>query len=107
VRRLLGSYRLTPAGGALIFVLAVAVVVLLLGPRHEEAPAFVVIAVVIAILAVRGTTMRLGADPTLDALRLEERRREFGGRERAEDVEEPDGAEQQEDWRRARERYGR
>jgi len=52
VKRRLAAYRLTPAGGGLLLVLVAALLVLLLGPRHDEAPAFVVIAVVLAIFAV-------------------------------------------------------
>lgn len=58
MRARLGSFLLTPAGGGLILVLAAAVVVLLVGPRHDQTPAFVVIAVVLALALVRGVTGR-------------------------------------------------
>ena len=41
-----------PAGRVLFLVLATAVALLLVGPRHDHTPAIVVIAVVIAIGAV-------------------------------------------------------
>ena len=46
----LAAYRLTPAGGALLFVLGAALIVLVIGPRHDEGPAFIVIAIVLAML---------------------------------------------------------
>ena len=52
MRRRPSAYRLTPAGGAMIFILGAAVIVLLLGPRYDEAPAFIVIVVVLAIFVV-------------------------------------------------------
>lgn len=44
--------RPTPAGGAMVFVLGAALIVLLVGPHHDETPALVVIAVVLAIFVV-------------------------------------------------------
>jgi hypothetical protein len=52
MKRWLGSYSLTPAGGAMIFLLIAAVAVLLLGPKHDEVPAFIVIAGVLAMFAM-------------------------------------------------------
>ncbi len=47
-----GAYRRTAAGGALLFILGVALIVLLLGPSHDERAAFIVIAIVLATLLV-------------------------------------------------------
>jgi len=47
VRRRLAAYRLTAAGGALLFILGAAVIVLLRGPRHDEGPALIVIVLVL------------------------------------------------------------
>jgi hypothetical protein len=63
VRRLLRGYRASPVAGALLLVLTAAILVLLLGPHSEEAPAFVVIALVVTLLVVGsspiGTARRL------------------------------------------------
>jgi hypothetical protein len=60
VRRLLSAYRLTPAGGAIVFVLLAAVLVLLVGPRSDEGPAFVVIVVVLAICVISAVPAGVG-----------------------------------------------
>ena len=49
----LGAHHLTAAGGALLFVLGAAVIVLLLGPRHDERPAFIVIAIVLTMIVLK------------------------------------------------------
>ena len=41
-----------PGGGALVLVLGAALIVLLLGPRHDEGPAFIVIAIALALFVV-------------------------------------------------------
>src|SRR5271166_1962429 len=46
------SARMTPAGGGLIIVLAAALVVLAVGPGHDQLPAVVVIAAGAAIFAI-------------------------------------------------------
>jgi hypothetical protein len=52
------TYSPTPARGAMVFLLIAAIAVLLLGPKHEEVPAFVVIAVVLAMFAMSKHTRR-------------------------------------------------
>jgi hypothetical protein len=52
LRRRLAAYRRTPGGGALVLVLGAALIVLLLGPRHDEGPAFIVIAIALALFVV-------------------------------------------------------
>jgi len=54
VRRILDAYRLSPTGGGLALALGAAILVLILGPKHDEAPALIVIVVVVAIFAVQG-----------------------------------------------------
>jgi len=53
LRRLLRSYRLSPIAGAVILVTAAAVLVLAIGPKNDEVPAFVVIAAVLAVVCMR------------------------------------------------------
>lgn len=53
----LAAYRLTPSGGALLFILGAAVIVLVLGPRHDEGPAFIVIAIVLTMLFLSSSPM--------------------------------------------------
>ncbi len=60
MRGLLSAYRRSPAGGGLVLVLAAAVTVLLAGPKQDETPGIVVIAVVVAIVAVQIAGARLG-----------------------------------------------
>lgn len=103
MRRRLAAYRLTAAGGALLFILAAALIVLLLGPSHDEGPAFIVIAIVLAMLVVNGMpTGRLGQLPFESS--LSERRERFhpGDRDAAGAVDPP---EEEEAWRQERERY--
>ena len=52
MRRLLDSYRVSHVVGPMLLILTAAVLVLLLGPRHDEAPAFVVIGVVLAMMVL-------------------------------------------------------
>lgn len=91
----------------MVLVLAAAILVLLLGPGQDEAPAFVVIAVVLAVVCVRisppwARSARGSAQPS-----LEERREDFDPRERDREVGEPgpDGAAQEAAWARERKRY--
>ena len=56
MRRLLHAYRLSPVAGAVILVMAAAILVLTIGPKDDETPAFVVIAVVLAVVCVRRIT---------------------------------------------------
>jgi hypothetical protein len=101
VRRLLNAYRLTPVGGAMVFVLLAAVLVLLLGPRHDEGPAFVVIAVVAAIGVTSAVPGGMSRYRDKD---LPESREEFRPRRcRLGDV--PDPEIQAEARQRERERY--
>jgi hypothetical protein len=53
VRRLFGAYRLSPVGGGVVLVLGAAILVLAVGPQHDQTPAVVVIVVVIALICVR------------------------------------------------------
>jgi hypothetical protein len=46
--------RAPTTSGGLILVLGAAVMVLLVGPKHDETPAIVVIAAVLALLALAG-----------------------------------------------------
>ena len=104
MRRRLAAYRLTAAGGALLFVLAAALIVLLLGPSHDEGPAFIVIAIVLAVLVVNGMPSgRWGQLPFEPS--LSERRDRFhpSDREAAAAV---DPQEEEAAWRQERERYG-
>jgi hypothetical protein len=73
VRRLLDTYRLSPAGGGLALLLGAAILVLILGPKHDEAPALIVIVVVVAMFAVQAGGSRASMTRSLD-----ERRGEFG-----------------------------
>jgi len=50
-RRLKGHFR-TGRGGALLFLLGAAAIVLLAGPRHDRDPAVIVIAVALAVGAI-------------------------------------------------------
>jgi hypothetical protein len=99
MREKLRAYRLTPAGGALVFVLAAAVLVLLIGPKHDQAPAFVLIVLVLFMFVVQSGGLRSPRGRGLG-----ERRAEFDPRARDQDdhAEEPD---QQALWADERERY--
>ena len=55
MRRLLRVYRTSPVGGGVVLVLAAAVLVLAFGSGESETPAWVVIAVVIALICLRAT----------------------------------------------------
>jgi UDP-N-acetylmuramyl pentapeptide phosphotransferase/UDP-N-acetylglucosamine-1-phosphate transferase len=48
MKRRLSAYRMTPAGGALVFVFGAALIVLLIGPHHDERAAFIVLVVSLA-----------------------------------------------------------
>lgn len=100
MRRRLAAYRMTRAGGALMFVLGAAVIVLLLGPHHDETPAFIVIVVGVAMLLGGGISSSRGAlRPSLS-----ERRRQFHPERRPVD-ELTDQQAEAEAWRREREAY--
>ncbi len=49
MRRRLADYRLAPAGGALMFVLGAAVIVLLVGPHHDHRPALILLVIALAV----------------------------------------------------------
>jgi hypothetical protein len=102
MKRWLGSYSLTPAGGAMLFLLIAAVAVLLLGPKHEEAPAFVVIAVVLAMFVMGsspgGIRQRGRRQRTLSDYRSQFHLRERNPRD------EPEAPVDEALWRRERER---
>lgn len=101
MRRRLAAYRLTPAGGGLLFVLGAALIVLLIGPHHDEGPAFIVIVIVLAILVVGAVPT--GRRPSFDQT-VSERRERFHPRRRLGE-EQPDGQAEADAWRRERERY--
>jgi hypothetical protein len=73
VKRILDTYRLSPAGGALALLLGAAILVLAIGPKHDQAPALIVIVIVVAVFAVQGGGSRAPFTRSLD-----ERRSEFG-----------------------------
>jgi hypothetical protein len=102
MKRWLGSYSLTPAGGAMLFVLIAAIAVLGLGPKHDEVPAFVVIAVVLAMFAIGsspgGIRQRGRRQRTLTDYRSQ-----FHPRERT-PRDEPEAPVDEALWRRERER---
>lgn len=52
MRGLLSAYRRSPAGGGLVLVLGAALTVLIVGPKYDQTPAIVVIAVVGVIVAM-------------------------------------------------------
>jgi hypothetical protein len=90
-----------------VLLLAAAIFVLILGPGQEEGPAFVVIAVVLAVLCVRISPPWTRSARGLGQPSLEERREDFHPRERDSDADEPgaDGAAREAAWARERERY--
>jgi UDP-N-acetylmuramyl pentapeptide phosphotransferase/UDP-N-acetylglucosamine-1-phosphate transferase len=51
VRGRLAAYRSAPAGGALLFVFAAALAVLVLGPHRDEGAALIVLVVVLGLFA--------------------------------------------------------
>jgi threonine/homoserine efflux transporter RhtA len=53
VRRLLRAYRTSPIGGGVALVLVAAILVLAFGSRQSETAAWVVIAVIVAIVCLR------------------------------------------------------
>jgi hypothetical protein len=112
VRRLLRSYRLSPIGGGVALVLGAAILVLAVGPKHDEAPAFVVIVVVLALVCVRITPPWFRSADRIAQPTLEERREEFGPPERDAGAQLarsqlPDETEQDAAWAHERERYRR
>ncbi|HEX4436665.1 MAG TPA: hypothetical protein VH061_07695 [Solirubrobacteraceae bacterium] len=99
MKRILDTYRLSPAGGGLVLLLVAAILVLIVGPRHDQAPALIVIVVVVVMFAVQAGGSRASFTRSLD-----ERRGEFGPpRPRlgnpGQDAEEAD---QDEAWERER-----
>jgi hypothetical protein len=60
MKRRVRPYRSSQAGGALVLVLAAAVIVLAVGPKHDQVPAFVVIGVVVAMLVMPDGGRRFG-----------------------------------------------
>lgn len=73
MKRILDTYRLSRAGGGLALLLGAAILVLVIGPRHDQAPALIVIVLVVAMFAVQGGGSRASFTRSLD-----ERRSEFG-----------------------------
>jgi hypothetical protein len=73
VKRILDTYRLSPAGGGLVLLLGAAILVLIIGPRHDEAPALIVIVIVIAMFVVQGGRSRASLTRS-----LEEHQGDFG-----------------------------
>jgi hypothetical protein len=73
VKRILDTYRLSPAGGGLALLLGAAILVLVIGPKHDRAPALIVIVIVVAVFAVQGGGSRVPFTRSLD-----ERSSEFG-----------------------------
>jgi hypothetical protein len=67
---------MTAAGGARLFILGAALIVLLLGPHHDRGPALIVIVIVLAMLIVNvmptGHLRQLPLEPSLS-----ERREQF------------------------------
>lgn len=106
MRRALRAYRLSPIGGAVVLVLAAAILILAVGPKQDEVPAFVVIAVVIALICVRLTPTWFGRAGVIAPATLEERGEDFRPRGRGPDAGEPP-PEQDAAWARERERYSR
>jgi hypothetical protein len=95
---------MTPAGGAVVFVLVAAVLVLVLGPRRDETPAFVVIAVVVAIWVISAAGMSAGGGTGHKS--LAQRRAEFHPVRRGLG-EAPESEVEAEAWQRERDRYVR
>lgn len=98
MKQRLRGFRLSPAGGGLVLVLAAAVAVLAVGPYDEQVPAIIVIAIVVLVLVAQPGGSRAAWSRTLD-----ERREEFGAHSR----DPAEEAEQDERWARERERYER
>jgi hypothetical protein len=101
VKRRLAAYRLTPAGSGLLFVLGAALIVLLIGPHHDEGPAFIIIAIVLFMLVLGAAPP--GRWPSFDQS-LSERRARFHPRSREADAQ-PESEAENEDWQREREIY--
>jgi hypothetical protein len=104
VKRILDTYRLSPAGGGLVLLLGAAIIVLIVGPKHDQAPALIVIVVVVAMFVVQGGGSRASFTRSLD-----ERRSEFGPPrprlgDSGQDAEYAEEADQDEAWARERER---
>jgi hypothetical protein len=70
VRRLARLYRRSPASGGLVLVLGAAILVLLVGPRHDRTAALVVIALTLLIILGSAGAM------AVPRARAAERRRE-------------------------------
>lgn len=66
MKRILDTYRLSPAGGGLVLLLGAAILVLIVGPKHDEAPALIVIVVVVALFAVQSGGSRARFTRSLD-----------------------------------------
>ncbi len=61
MKRRLTAYRVTPAGSAMVFVFAAALIILLIGPHHDERPALIVLGVVLGFFALgAGANLRSG-----------------------------------------------
>lgn len=101
MRHRLSSYRVAPAGGAMLMLLIAAVALLLLGPKHDEVPAFVVIAVILAIFVVGSSPGGLRTRRTFSEYQdlYHPRERGLG--------DEPEAPADEEMWQRERERRER
>jgi hypothetical protein len=98
MRRRLSSYRVTPAGGAMVMLLVAAVILLLFGPKHDEVPAFVVIVAILALFVVGSSPGGLRTRRTFSEYQDLYRPRERGLKD------EPEAPVDEELWRRERER---
>ena len=109
MRRALRAYRLSPIGGAVVLVLAAAILILAVGPKQDEVPAFVVIAVVVTLICVRLTPTWFGSAGGIAPATLEERREDLHPCEHDRDAGEPTSEDAGQDaaWLRERERYSR
>lgn len=98
MRSRLRSYTVTPAGWLVLMLTLAALVVLAVGPRHDEGPALVVLVICLLTIVAQAGGVR-GAIRTLD-----EHRAEFRPTQRRAG-EEVDQAEQERLWAAERERY--
>jgi hypothetical protein len=101
VKRRLAAYRLTPAGGGLLFILGAAVIVLAIGPRHDEGPAFIVIVLVLFAFVIGSSPMSRRSS---FGESLSDRREHFHPRAR-DGGDAADPQEEEDAWRREREAY--